>query len=195
MVVTCSTPYCKNSVQVFAAVNRKYVFCDKCREEHSYHALVVQVDHEKPVQDAIMDAKIFKTASGMADYLGVSFVTLYHWLKKYYNLSFQEFKRIHICKSTKCYLLNIERSSYSRHDYVLKKIRARRYCACINSLEKDHIMTNAPVSVVAEILRGAPRIEQISDRIFALAPTPIYFSGLPTPIYLTNLTKSNFSGL
>jgi len=133
----------------------------------------------------ILSASKFKTASGMADYIGVSFVTIYHWIKRYFNCTFQEFRRTHICKQRgeKCYLLDITRSSYSRHDYVLKKIRSKRYCACINALENNLIMTNAPIPIVQSILRGKPAIDQISDGTFALVPTPVYFEHAKTPVY------------
>jgi hypothetical protein len=119
----------------------------------------------------------------MADYIGVSFVTMYHWIKRYYGMTFQQFRRSHICKSDKCYLLNIKRSSYSRHDYILKKIRDKRYCACINALERDHIMTNAPVGVISSILVGRPKISKISDNVFAVMPNPVRFPHKLFPVY------------
>lgn len=185
----CRTPYCTNTIGLSAKPKiREYIFCNDCKQEHSYAVLVVQADLKVPIKEALLDARIFKTASGMGDYLGVSFVTIYNWIRRYFGLSFQEFKRQYICKSTKCYLLNIERSSYSRHDYVLKKIRFNRYCACINALDRDHIMTNAPVSVVSAILRGSPKIVKVSDTLFSLAPQPVKFNNL-TPVYFDNCFK------
>lgn len=176
--VKCSTPYCNNTILLREddLVNDQFNFCPKCKKEHSLCVLKQQVLHGKPIKDLILDAKLFKTANGMADYVGVSFVTMYNWIEKYFGMSFQEFRRSYICKSDKCYLLNIERSSYSRNDYILKKIRSRsKYCACINSLEPDHIMTNCPKSIVSSILRGYPQINKISDNIFALAPKPFKY--------------------
>ena len=172
-IVDCSTPGCNNKVWV-KANNNDFAFCDKCREGHSVCVLKVQAEHEKNIKEVILDSRIFKTANGMADYVGVSFVTMYNWIEKYFEMTFQEFKRQYICKSTKCYLLNIERSSYSRNDYILKKIKTRsNYCACVNALAPDHIMTNCPPEVVKGILRGAPKISKINDNIFALVPNPI----------------------
>jgi len=121
----------------------------------------------------------------MADYIGVSFVSVYHWILQYFNMSFQEFRRKYICKKSSrgsCYHLDLGRSTYSRNDYVVKKIKAKRYCACLNALEDNLIMTNAPVSVMQSVLRGRPRIEKISDDVFALVPDPLKFVGL-MPIY------------
>gem|GEM_PF-3427356 len=159
------------------------MFCDRCRSRHSYRVLITQVEHQKDIKAIIIDSVMFKNAGGMADYIGVSFVTLYHWIRKYFGCSFQEFKRQNICKSRECYLLDIRRSSYSRHDYVLKKLRQKRYCACINALEPAHIMTNAPVPVVQAVLRGRPKIEKISDRAFAIVPEPVHGVERPDPVY------------
>ena len=174
-IVTCSTPYCANSILLREPAD-SYVFCPKCKALHSMKILKIQVDHEKGIKDIILDARIFKSANGMADYVGVTFVTMYNWIRKYFNMSFQEFRRNYICKSDSCYLLNISRSSYSRNDYILKKIRSRsNYCACINSLEPNHVMTNCPPEMVAGILRGYPVIKRISDGLFSLAPRSVHY--------------------
>ena len=174
--IKCSTPFCKNTIleKDDEFIDRNVVFCPECRKQHSLPVLKTQLEHGKPIKDVIIDSKIFKTANGMAAYVGVSFVTMYHWIEKYFYMSFQEFRRQHICNSDSCYLLNIRRSSYSRNDYILKKIRSRRYCACINALEPDHIMTNCPPDEVSKILRGYPKIVQISDSLFSLAPKPAH---------------------
>jgi len=172
--VDCSTPKCANKVLV-KMNNTDYAFCDKCREDHSVCVLKIQAEHEKDIKEVILDSRIFKTANGMADYVGVSFVTMYNWIEKYFEMTFQEFKRRYICRSTKCYLLNIKRSSYSRNDYILKKIKSKiNYCACVNALEPDHIMTNCPLEVIKSILRGAPKIAKINDNVFALVPNPVH---------------------
>lgn len=187
-IVTCATPYCDNLI-LLREPAVSYTFCPKCKVEHSLKILKIQVDHEKPIKEVILDARIFKSANGMADYVGVTFVTMYNWIRKYFKMSFQQFRRTYICKSASCYLLNISRSSYSRNDYILKKIRSRsNYCACINSLEPDHVMTNCPPEMVAGILRGYPVIKKISDKLFSLAPRPIHYRNIK-PINL-NKVKS-----
>jgi hypothetical protein len=191
-VYKCDTPYCKETIPVSSlkkSIKGRF-FCDSCRAEHSLRVLLAQADHELPITEVLMEASSFQSAGGMSDYLGVSFVTVYNWISKYFKMTFQEFRRQHICKKAsrdKCYILDIRRSSYSRHDYVLKKIRSRRYCACINILDDSLIMTNAPLSVIKSILRGSPRIERINDDTFALVPDPIkefpekpvYFDQIP----------------
>ena len=175
-IVRCDTPYCSNKILLQDSDDPEnfYIFCPKCKEDHSLKVLETQADHKKPITEVILDSRIFKSANGMADYIGISFVTMYNWIQKYFKMTFQEFRRFYICKSDKCYILNIKRSSYSRNDYILKKIRTSgNYCACVNSLEPDHIMTNCPQSVVSSILRGYPRIAKISDYIFTLAPKPV----------------------
>lgn len=181
--LACDTPGCGREIPEKRPPERGSLFCDRCRSQHSYRVLVTQVEHQKSIREVIIDSAMFKTAGGMADYIGVSFVTLYHWIKKYFECSFQEFKRVHICKARECYTLDIRRSSYSRHDYVLKKLRQKRYCACINALETAHIMTNAPLAVVQAVLRGCPKIEKISDKSFAIVPDPVRGIENPQPVY------------
>lgn len=188
----CDTPYCDNEffVRELEFADREYIFCANCRETHSTTALITQVEHGKQVNQVILDSRMFKTANGMSAYIGVSFVTLYHWIGKYFNLTFQEFRRTYICESSNCYLLNIERSSYSRSDYLLRKIRSRRYCACINALQPGHIMTKAPIAVVANLLKNKPRLDKLTDRIFMIAPVPVklgpikpYYNKIINPFY------------
>lgn len=172
--VTCSTPGCTHEFPVSDRLQQPYYFCRACRSKHSYYVLVAQAQHGYDIKQVILDAAgLFKTVSGMADYIGVSFVTIYNWLEKYFGMSFQEFKRVYICKSPKCYSLNIQGSTYSRYDYILKKIKKKWYCACSNVLDKNQIMTNAPLSVVAEILRGSSAVEKIHDDFYLLVPSPI----------------------
>jgi hypothetical protein len=167
------------------STSRDFVFCPKCREDHSLRVLKTQAEHEKSIKEVILDSRMFKSANGMADYVGVSFVTMYNWIQKYFGMTFQEFRRTYICKSSRCYLLNIGRSSYSRNDYILKKIRSKsNYCACINALEPNHIMTDCPVDVISGILRGCPSIKKISDKLFSLAPTP-YHLGICKPFHFS----------
>lgn len=189
--VKCSTPYCENDclVRKLEFDNQEYFFCKSCRRTHSKTALVTQVEHGKPLDQVILDSIIFRTANGMSDYLGVSFVTLYHWIGKYFGMTFQEFRRTYICESTNCYLLNIERSSYSRSDYVLRKIRSRHYCACINALEPGHIMTKAPLYVVTNLLKNRPKLEKITDKSFVVGVVPFIFEKKVKPFYYKNLVQ------
>lgn len=193
--IPCDTPYCDAEIPPGSTkklIQGRY-FCDKCRSEHSIRALIAQSDHGMPIKEVLLESSAFKSAGGMADYIGVSFVTVYNWIAKYYKMTFQEFRRQFICKKesrSKCYVLDIRRSSYSRHDYVLKKIRAKRYCACINILDDSLIMTNAPLAVVRDIIRGRPRIEKINDDLFSLAPDPVKeFEA--KPVYFDQLSESN----
>ena len=175
--VTCATPGCDGEVSIPESLKQArgtYFFCRACRAQYSYHVLVTQVQHGYGIREILLDAaSLFSNVSGIAAYVGVSFVTVYNWLEKYFDMSFQEFKRQYICKSPNCYTLNIQGSTYSRYDYVLKKIKRQRYCACSSVLDKNHIMTNAPLSVVEEILRGGARIERVTDANFMLVPKPV----------------------
>lgn len=181
----CNTPYCKNIVYSNSRPKvGEYTFCSECRKEHSYSVLVLQVTLQKPIRDILVEAaQLFKSASNCSQFLGASFVSYYSWVKKYFDMTFAEFKRTYVCKNRRCRLVDIKSSCYSRNDYVLKKVRSRHYCACINALEKDHIMTTAPEALVQEILRGAVKVVKVSDSIFSTKPKsyryrrlfPVYF--------------------
>ncbi len=190
LTVICSTPYCSREVYLNPVIKRKgYYFCRECRSQHSYYVLVAQAQHGYPIKDVILDAaSLFQTVAGMSDYVGVSFVTMYTWLDKFFGMSFQEFKRTHICKSPNCYTLNIQGNSYSRYDYVIKKIKRKWFCACSNVLDKNLITTNAPLNVMASVLKGNPRMERVNDDRFILAPEPFKFPICPVfsglhPVY------------
>jgi hypothetical protein len=183
--VECSTFNCSNTFRLTysdRSVLDEYHFCKSCRKKHSTKVLSIQAEHEKDIKDILIDAaETFETVGRISDYLGVSFVTIYNWLDKYFDMTFQEFKRMYICKSKNCHLVDIKRSSYSRSDYILKKIQDKNYCVCINTLEPGVIMTNAPVGEIELVLRGCPKIEKISDNKFAIVPNPVLDIGLVKP--------------
>lgn len=167
---TCSSPFCNNPVSGLSSVD----FCDACKEEHSPAVLRVQVEHGKLIRDVLFDAKIFRSAQGMADYIGISFVSLYNWVEKYFGITYQEFKRRYICRSTKCYRLDIRRSNYKRSDYILKKLRGVGRCACVNVPQSNVIMTNASKSEIIQIFKGSPEVKEVETGLFMLAPLAIH---------------------
>jgi len=187
----CATPGCKNVVTLLKPITRKeYHFCDVCkRSDTSHKVLVIQAQHGYLIRQILLDAaSLFSSVSGMSDYVGVSSITMYSWLDKYFEMSFHEFKRRYICKSKHCYSLDVSAvaASYSRHDYILKKIRRTQYCACATIHEPGIITTNAPPALVSRVLQGSTRIARVSDASFKLMPeafffpvTPLFFSVYP----------------
>lgn len=176
-LLKCSSPDCNNTFAIsprYAKRDTMYSFCKECRIRHSHKVLLIQAQHGFSIKEIILDAaSLFQSVSGIADYLAVSFVTVYNWLTKYFKLTFQEFKRRHICKSPNCYVLNVQSSTYSRYDYILNKLKKQWYCACSSVFDKNRIMTNAPISVVQAILRDGSRVEKINDEAFLVVPNPL----------------------
>ena len=193
--VECDSPGCYNCffINKARAENSRYVFCPSCRKQHSTHVLTVQAEHEKPIKEVLLEAKVFNSSHGMADYIGVSFVTIYHWIKKYFSMTFQEFRRHYICKSDSCYYVDITDAPYSRGDYILRKVKDHRYCACINELKKKHMLTTAPIEVMQHILGGEVKIKtflyEAPTKLYPISSgfnlTPIRFTKAPTPIYIS----------
>jgi hypothetical protein len=176
-----STPYCESIIQT-PNEDKHYNFCELCRSEHSYYVLTIQAQHGYPIKDVILDAaSLFKNVTGMADYVGVSFVTMYNWLRKYFNVSFGEFKRQYICKSSRCYSLDIRNSSYNRSDYILRKLKQKYYCACSNIFEKGQIITNAPKEIANQIIKSAPPVDTAIVDHFQELPVAV---SLIYPVYV-----------
>src|ERR1700679_721403 len=75
-------------------------YCRSCRLEYSTKALELMTSFQAPIGAILVGAtKLFTTAQGIADYLGISLPTLYSWITRYHSLSFRQFKRKHICSS------------------------------------------------------------------------------------------------
>lgn len=195
MTITCNSPGCSNTSNL-KSVEDSY-FCEDCRSAHSKNVLMLQVEHEKPIRDIILDSRIFKNANGMADYIGVTFVTLYDWIRKYFlneegaGMTFQEFRRDYICKPKRCILLDIRKSTYHRPDYIVRKIRNRGKCACINSMNSSYIMTSATINELRELLAGSPELKKVSDGYYAMSPSPVkFFHAKPVKIFNFSSTGS-----
>ena len=125
----------------------------------------------------------------MGDYLGVSFVTIYHWIEKYFFMTYQEFKRKYICKCDKCYLLDISISPYSRNDYILNKIRNRRYCACFDSRYPNYVMTKMPLDQVLALFRSKPKVDIIREGVYAIVPDAVKFNRTVNPVRFRDSSK------
>lgn len=185
--INCYSPNCKNIVLTLKV--DVPVFCDKCKTDHSMKVLKLQVEHSLSIEELLIEAKLFKSVQWMGDYLGVSFVTIYHWIEKYYGLTFQEFKRKYICKCDKCYLLDISISPYSRNDYILNKIRNKRYCACFDSRYPNFVMTKMPLDQVKALFRSEPKVDMIREGVFAIVPDPVNFNRTVNPVRFRDLSK------
>jgi hypothetical protein len=158
-------------------------FCDACKEKHSMKVLKLQVEHDMTIAELLLDStRFFQSVQWMGDYLGVSFVTVYHWIEKYYGMTYQEFKRKYICKCDKCYLLDISSSPYSRNDYILNKIRNRHGCACFDSRYPNYIMTKMPLSQVMSLFKDAPNVKQVKEGVYSLIPKPVRFNRIVNPV-------------
>lgn len=151
--------------------------------------LRLQQEHGMTIQELILEAKFFKTVQWMGDYIGVSFVTVYHWIEKYFNMTFQEFKRKYICKCDKCYLLDISISPYSRNDYILNKIRNRRFCACFDNRYPNYVMTKMPLNQVLALFKQEPRVDMIREGVYAIVPDPVHFNRTVNPVRFADSSK------
>lgn len=170
MLNICKSPGCSNSVKRVASTN----YCNECRKEHSSYVLDLQVEHGKPIKEIILDARIFQNAQCMADYIGISFVSLYGWIEKYFGMNFTEFKREYICRSRYCKNINLEGSSL-KLDYAAQRLRSRMYCVCVNSKEPNKIMTNAPSKTISELFETSHTFKESEDGEMIADVQPVKF--------------------
>jgi len=75
-------------------------------------------------------AKLFHTAQGIADYLGVSLPTLYSWIERYHTLSFRQFKRKYICSNRTCIVVDHGATDYSWKYTMTDRIHGQAGCVC-----------------------------------------------------------------
>jgi len=140
-----------------------YKFCKECKSLHSYQVLVLQSQHQSDIRDLIVEAStIFQSAKGMADYLDISPPTLYSWLRLYFDMDFQSWRRHYICRAQKCMVLDICSMPVNYKYGISERIMNNRSCACfVNMGGRELLITSAKPQKIREIFRNAPEV--VSD--------------------------------
>lgn len=177
-LVKCSSPNCDVSFFVKHFKEDTNYFCKKCRRLHSLPVLEKQAEHDTPIKQLILDSRIMNNASGMADYIGISFVSMYNWIQKYFGMTFQEFRCEYICKTPSCYKVKLENFNVIEQEELLNKLKALGYCVCSNSLEKGTITTKAPPSIIARLLKERKKRKPIQDKTITYGKFPTYLKSV-----------------
>ena len=146
----CRTPWCSSQLSIKVGnVNRKLLYCTTCKDEHEKQVLELQYLHNKGIKEILLEeAKLFnfKSLSILSDALESDINSTRLWIKKYFNVCWDEFKRIYKCKDVQCTkydMINIKNKYYLR-----KQISSEYICSC---LTKDNCLLVKPKGDVAKI--------------------------------------------
>jgi hypothetical protein len=163
--VKCNNPFCSNYffADKLAYKDVNFKFCKVCKTQHSYQALVLQTQSGLPIKDLILESsRKFDTAIGMSDYLSISIPTLYAWLRAYWNMDFQSWKRTYICKANKCMLLDFQAMPITYKYHISETIRKHNCCACFIPIgDTTLLITSAKPSKLRDMFRNMPEV--VSD--------------------------------
>lgn len=133
-VQPCRTPWCKNSISIKVNnINRKMMYCTKCKRLHTKSILELQYFHEKPIKDILLfESKLFnfKSLSMISDALETNISSLRSWIKKYFDMDWDTFRQTYDCKHMDCLVFNM--SNVSNKYYLQKQIKKERICSCLS---------------------------------------------------------------
>ena len=152
----CRTPWCTTQLSIKVGnVNRKLLYCDDCKNIHEKQVLELQHLHASPIKEILLEQASlfnFKSLSILSDALESDINSTRLWIKKYFNVGWDEFKRIYKCKDAQCTrydMVNIKNKYYLR-----KQIGTEYICSC---LTKDNYLlvkpkNNTSHSFIAELI-------------------------------------------
>lgn len=139
----CRTPWCTNQLSIKVGnVNRKLLYCDDCKDKHEKQVLELQHLHEKPIKDILLEEATlfnFKSLSILSDALESDINSTRLWIKKYFNICWDEFKRIHKCRDAQC--IRYDMTNIKNKYYLRKQISSEYICSC---LTKDNCLLVKP---------------------------------------------------
>lgn len=136
-------------------------FCHKCREEFSAKALELMSSFQTGISQILVNAaKLFHTAQGISDYLGISLPTLYSWVTKYHNLSFRQFKRKYICSSVAtCIVVDHGATDYGWKYTISDRVHATGACMCFVEGSSSLFMCTLTAQTTEDVLKTELALE------------------------------------
>ena len=139
----CRTPWCTNQLSIKVGnVNRKLLYCDDCKSKHEKQVLELQHLHTKPIEEILLaEATLFnfKSLSILSDALESDISSTRLWIKKYFNVCWDDFKRIYKCKDAEC--TRYDMANIKNKYYLRKQISSEYICSC---LTKDNCLLVKP---------------------------------------------------
>lgn len=125
-----------------------------CRRTNSEKVLITQADFDSPIRAVLIEfVRIYPKADALAGALGVSQVTLYAWVRHFFGLKFDDFRRTHLCRTKQCLILSTQDMKPTEKYYAIGKIRQRGICSCPVGRESSRslILANCSVSRLQEV--------------------------------------------
>ena len=139
----CRTPWCTNQLSIKVGnVNRKLLYCDDCKSQHEKQVLELQHLHAKPIKEILLEEATlfnFKSISILSDALESDINSTRLWIKKYFSVSWDEFRRIYKCKDAKC--IRYDMTNIKNKYYLRQQISSEYICSC---LTKDDALLVKP---------------------------------------------------
>ena len=139
----CRTPWCTIQLSIKVGnVNRKLLYCDDCKNNHDKQVLELQHLHNKDIKEILLaEATLFnfKSLSILSDALESDINSVRLWIKKYFNVNWDEFRRIYKCKDIQC--IRYDMANIKNKYYLRKQISSEYICSC---LTKDNCLLVKP---------------------------------------------------
>ena len=139
----CRTPWCTIQLSIKVGnVNRKLLYCDDCKNNHDKQVLELQHLHNKDIKEILLEEATlfnFKSLSILSDALESDINSVRLWIKKYFNVNWDEFRRIYKCKDIQC--IRYDMANIKNKYYLRKQISSEYICSC---LTKDNCLLVKP---------------------------------------------------
>ncbi len=145
----CRTPWCTIQLSIKVGnINRKLLYCDTCKEAHDKQVLELQHLHNKGIKEILLDEATlfnFKSLSILSDALESDINSTRLWIRKYFSVNWDEFRRIYKCKDMQCEKYSM--ANIKNKYYLRKQISSEYVCSC---LTKDNCLLVKPKSKSTE---------------------------------------------
>ena len=139
----CRTPWCTNQLSIkIGNTNRKLLYCTDCKDAHDKQVLELQYLHSKGIKDILLEEATlfnFKSLSILSDALESDINSTRSWIKKYFGVDWDEFRRIYKCNDNECIKYNM--TNIKNKYYLRKQIGKEYICSC---LTKDNSLLVKP---------------------------------------------------
>lgn len=147
----CRTPWCTSTLSIKVGnTNRKLLYCTKCKDTHEKQVLELQYTHNKGIKEILLDeSKLFnfKSLSILSDALESDINSVRSWIKRYFTVDWDEFRRIYKCKDVQCTKHNM--ANIKNKYYLRKQISKEYICSC---LTKDNCLLVKPKGNASQTL-------------------------------------------
>ena len=163
-IQNCSSPKCTERLTIRTDELEQTHYCEKCKKKYPLAVLRLQTDYELPLKELLLDvAKTYHyhSAEWIAGVLGISRKLFMAYIEEFFNMkSWEEFKKEYQCKSSTCYLVevnNLFASRFTNKYYIVKKLKKDLdVCACLLRQNEEGVAGN-------KILVNVPSVSHLHE--------------------------------